>query len=376
MYARYVLRPANAESAKRLFETENRKTVVPLDSALGIDGIPFKMTISIMLDIAYWAIKLDSYQEAEDFFKRCHDIQISDDSIREVVNCIGKIVFKDDCLAAQKCKNDFEARRVSDIQFKKKGILYLQTDGAALNTRTRDQNDSSWRENKLGVAFSDDNIQYWKGKKGESMHRILKREYISLIGSAQDFKFYFLALALRNGYGSYEKTVIISDGATWIRNMKDELFPDAQHILDLFHLKENVYGFAKEIFKNDDAKYVPWAENMCRKLENGRWKEALKKLEPYKNMPAKPGIVNLYTYIYNNRDNIDYPAYKEAGMFVGSGAIESGNKTVLQKRLKLPGMRWNIDTAQYVVALRAKLESGLWDSYVVPLVINALTQKV
>lgn len=67
MYARYVLRPANAESAKRLFETENRKTVVPLDSALGIDGIPFKMTISIMLDIAYWAIKLDSYQETEDF---------------------------------------------------------------------------------------------------------------------------------------------------------------------------------------------------------------------------------------------------------------------------------------------------------------------
>lgn len=207
------------------------------------------------------------------------------------------------------------------------------------------------------------------------MHRILKREYISLIGSAQDFKFHFLALALRNGYGSYEKTVIISDGATWIRNMKDELFPDAQHILDLFHLKENVYSFAKEIFKNDDAKYVPWAENMCRKLEDGRWKEVLEKLEPYKNMPAKPGIVNLYTYIYNNRDNINYPAYKEAGMFVGSGAIESGNKTVLQKRLKLPGMRWNIDTAQYVVALRAKLESGLWDSYVVPLVINALTQK-
>lgn len=375
MYARYVLRPANAESAKRLFETENRKTVVPLDSALGIDGIPFKMTISIMLDIAYWAIKLDSYQETEDFFKRCHDIQISDDSIREVVNYVGKIVFKDDSLAAQKCKNDFEACRVSDMQFKKKGILYLQTDGAALNTRTRDQNDSSWRENKLGVAFSDDNIQYWKGKKGESMHRILKREYISLIGSAQDFKFHFLALALRNGYGSYEKTVIISDGATWIRNMKDELFPDAQHILDLFHLKENVYSFAKEIFKNDDAKYVPWAENMCRKLEDGRWKEVLEKLEPYKNMPAKPGIVNLYTYIYNNRDNINYPAYKEAGMFVGSGAIESGNKTVLQKRLKLPGMRWNIDTAQYVVALRAKLESGLWDSYVVPLVINALTQK-
>lgn len=375
MYARYVLRPANAESAKKLPECENRKTVVPLDSVLGIDNLPFKTTVSMMLTITYWAIKMDSYQETEDFFKRHYDIQISDDSIREVVNHIGKIVFDADYEAAQRCQNDFEACDLPKPQPGKKGVLYLQTDGAALNTRIRDCNDSTWRENKLGVAFSDDNIYYWESGKGEHAHRILKREYISLIGSAQDFKFHFLALALRNGYGSYEKTVIISDGATWIRNMKDELFPDAQHILDLFHLKENTYAFAKELFANDESKYAPWAKHICQKLEDGKWREVLKELEPYKDMRAKPGAVNLYTYIHNNKNNIDYPAYKEAGLFVGSGAIESGNKIVLQKRLKLPGMRWNVTTAQYVVALRAKLESGLWDSYVVPLVEQVLEQK-
>ncbi len=55
--------------------------------------------------------------------------------------------------------------------------------------------------------------------------------------------------ALRNGYGDYKETVIISDGAAWIANMAEEMFPDAQHILDLFHLKKNVYDFAKNKFQ-------------------------------------------------------------------------------------------------------------------------------
>lgn len=60
--------------------------------------------------------------------------------------------------------------------------------------------------------------------------------------------------------------------------MKDELFPDAQQILDLFHLKENTYGFAKEIFKNEESRYALWAKAVCEQLEDGKWQEVLKKL--------------------------------------------------------------------------------------------------
>jgi hypothetical protein len=63
--------------------------------------------------------------------------------------------------------------------------------------------------------------------------------------------------------------------------------------------------------------------------------------------------------------------YKEKGYYVGSGAIESGNKVVLQKRLKLAGMRWNELPAQYLLSLRAKYESGLWlESVVEKLLIH------
>ena len=76
-------------------------------------------------------------------------------------------------------------------------------------------------------------------------------------------------------------------------------------------------------------------------------------------LPA--GVVNLRTYILNNIDRIDYPKYKEKGYFVGSEAIESANKVILQRRLKQAGMRWSVTGAQYVLSLRAKVESGRWD---------------
>ena len=58
---------------------------------------------------------------------------------------------------------------------------------------------------------------------------------------------------------------------------------------------------------------------------------------------------------------IDYKEYVNKGYFIGSGVIECANKYVFQERIKLPGMRWHIDSAQYVANLRAKLMSGFWD---------------
>ena len=91
----------------------------------------------------------------------------------------------------------------------------------------------------------------------------------------------------------------------------------------------------------------------------------------YKDI-KKPGIPNIYSYLINNKNCINYPEYVSKGYFIGSGAIESGNRSTMQERLKLPGMRWDITTAQYVLSAKMKYDSGLWDSYVVPLVYSKL----
>ena len=232
--------------------------MVPLDHYLGLAKLPFKMTAATMLEAAYWAQNQCSYQAAEDAIYRSLGIKINDDTVRLVTNIIGALVFEKDCDNAQVAYRKLNTGKLS-FSNKKPGTIYIETDGAALNTRHKDQNGSSWRENKLGLVFSSDNLYTWHNKHGELQHQIRKKEYVSFVGSVDEFQKHLFACALRNGYGNYKQTVLLSDGAAWIRNMKELLFPDAQQILDFYHLCENVYTFAKDIFNMDESLYKPWA---------------------------------------------------------------------------------------------------------------------
>jgi hypothetical protein len=281
-----------------LYSTEGTTTVVPMDQYLGLTALPFKMTVSTMLEAAFWAQNQCSYQAAEDAILKSLGIKINDDTVRLVTNVIGTLVFQKDCERAQAAYRKLNTGKLS-FSYKKLGILYIETDGAALNTRCKDQNGSSWRENKLGMVFSSDNLYAWYDKHGELQHQIRKKEYVSFVGSVDEFQKHLFACALRNGYGNYKETVLLSDGATWIRNMKELLFPDAQQILDFYHLCENVYTFAKYIFDMEESIYRPWAARICNDLKNSQYQKVLKELESMDKKQTQKSPVNLHGYLSN-----------------------------------------------------------------------------
>ena len=359
---RTILRPKDEISMKKLLFEEKIKCIAPLDILLKINDLPFKMTREMMCEVAFWGQNQSSYKSASEILRKVHGVSISSEMVRTVTDFVGQLVFDKDTKDAEKI-----FKEIQQIHYarNKKGILYIQADGAALNTRTKNDKGSTWRENKLGIVFSSENIRKSMNKKGESTSKVLKKEYTSYVGSVQEFKKYLFACAIRNGYGEYEETVILSDGATWIRNIGDELFPDAVQILDLFHLCENTHSYAKAIFRNKEEKYIPWADDIIEKLKNGEKRDVVKILNGLKNRKIPKGTVNLHTYVMNNINKIDYKQYEEKGYYVGSGIIESGNKVVLQKRLKLAGMRWEQLFAQNLLSLRVKCESGLWHQDVV-----------
>lgn len=328
----------------------------PLDALLEIEELPNKITRKTIMEIAFYGQNQSSFKDAQLMIEKALGMYINSETIREITEMIGKNIFEEDLLRA---KHTLE--NISKIEIKenpKKITLYIQIDGAAVNTRVEDLNGSTWRENKLVMAFTDKDMI--RRKNGD--HTITKKEYMSYIGSVDEFKAFVLDVAVRAGYGTVENVVIIADGATWIRNMCDELFPDAVQILDLFHLRENIYSFAKHLYGSDSTKYTAWSESIIYKIEKGKIEEVMEEIPIIEKLPT--GIVNLKKYLENNIDKINYCEYREKGFFVGSGAIESGNKLILQKRLKQAGMRWGVDGAQSVLSLRAKVESGLWEKEV------------
>jgi hypothetical protein len=328
-------------------------TEIPLDELLEIQELPNRMTKRCMIDVAYYGQNQSSFKAASELIKKAMGIDVSQETAREVTERIGREIFEADTQRARQSIENMENLEIAEHP--KKVTLYLMLDGSMVNTLLKDESGSTWRENKTVIAFTDKDLI----RRKDGTHIITRKTYATYLGNAEEFKKYVWDVAVQNGYGQVEKVVLIADGATWIRNMCMELFPDAVQILDLFHLKENVYTYAKHKFNHDASKYVPWAETVNAELESGKIDEVLSKLPKNEKVPT--GVVNLRTYLEHNREKTNYPEYRKNGFFVGSGAIESANKTIVQRRLKQSGMRWSTSGAQYVLTLRAKVESGLWE---------------
>jgi hypothetical protein len=334
---------------------------VPLDETLNLTNLRHKITNELMLEVAFYGQNQSSFSDASALMRRALEIEINKETIREITEEIGRRAFEVDTERAEHLLNNMHEIETREEGEKEPRTLYIMTDGAAVNTRVEDENGSTWRENKTVIVFTDKDLI--KRKDGGNI--IVNKEYAAFIGSAEDFRGYVLSAAVRAGYGKVKEVVIIADGAAWIRNMVKELFPEATQILDLYHLKENIYTYAKHKFSQNELKYVPWAEGVIGKIEKGEAADVLQQLPEEENLPK--GVVNLRTYITNNIDKVNYPKYRERGYFVGSGAIESANKVVVQRRLKQAGMRWSVPGAQAVLTLRAKVESNLWNNDVRPL---------
>ena len=91
-----------------------------------------------MLKIAYWAQNQSSYQRAEDAIAEAMHINMNDDTIRLVTNYVGEMVFSNDC---KKADESFAALANGKLDFPNNidGVIYIQTDGATLNTRAKDE---------------------------------------------------------------------------------------------------------------------------------------------------------------------------------------------------------------------------------------------
>lgn len=331
------------------------KEVIPYDDFLEINELSFKMSKETMLEVAFWGQNQSSFLQAKNMLEKYRGINLGSDTILKVTEHVGKIVFEEDKKQAD--SNYENIANLVEEKPKTKGVLYGEIDGAAVNTRVEDENGSTWKENKLGIFFDDNDLR----KRNDKSNIIENKEYVTYFGNVNEFQKHLFNCALKHDYLSYSTIIFITDGATWIRNMLNELFPEAIQILDLYHLKENIYEYAKAVFKGNDRKIKNFVDRTIERIYNKEFNLIYRELKKYEDIKLPVGIVNLKTYISNNENKMDYRTYEKNGWFVGSGAIESANKTIVQKRLKQAGMRWSILGAQYLLTLRAKFESNLWD---------------
>ena len=336
-----------------------------IDKIIGIYG-RHRITKGMTEMTTYMAQLIPSFERASKAIKKVLRIGISPKQIQIVSEEVGRKVFEKDKEVAQKAyERPEEAAPRAVAKRQKEGRLYIMMDGLHVNTRVEDINGSTWREMKLGLIFTDADVI----TRSDGNHIITQKEYVSYFGSVNEFKKHVFAAAARAGYGLIKEVVVIGDGAQWIWNMCEELFPDAVQILDFYHLSENAHNYARFIYPEDEVRRKAWVKKALTAVENGDIDKAIKLVEEKKIEKLPDTVVNFPTYINNNKHRINYRELKQKSYYIGSGAIESANKMVIQQRMKQSGMRWSILGGQDIASLRTKHESGRWEEVID--VINA-----
>jgi len=228
-------------------------------------------------------------------------------------------------------------------------LYYVMMDGSMYLTR-----EEKWKEMKLGRIFkATDNFEISK-ERG----LVTKSEYVCHLGPHTDFldKIGIYTESLKN-------PVFINDGARWIWDWVETYYPGSVQILDFFHAKGHLCQFAAECF-HDKGERNEWVEEKCGQLLDDKIEtliEDLKKL-PVKNEKLNKLKTTLINYYQTNLKRMKYKTFIEKNLLIGSGAIESAHRDILQQRLKLSGQRWTKKGIQQIANLRIIYKSNKFEN--------------
>jgi hypothetical protein len=249
-------------------------------------------------------------------------------------------------------------------------VMYLELDGTQLPMvraelggrvgRSPGQ-PAHTREVKLGCVFT----QTTTDGEGRPIRDPASTTYTGAIETAELFGPRLYAEAWERGWNRAKKKVVLGDGAEWIWNIADQHFAGALQIIDIWHAREHLWDVAAKLFPSDEKLRKSWAKKLIKKLNRGRVEAVVTEL---RNFPTrKPELRDLLRieadYFERNRERMRYPKFRKQNLFVGSGVIEAGCKTVIGSRLKQSGMFWTVHGANAIIALRCTRLSGKFEDY-------------
>ena len=247
-------------------------------------------------------------------------------------------------------------------------ILYVQMDGTGVPVTQAERRESKLegqpartREVKLGCVFTQTSYD----QQGYAMRDPDSTTYTGAIETAEEFGKRLYAEACHRGWSRAKKKVIMGDGAEWIWNLADLHFPGALQIVDLFHARQHLWDLARLLYPSNDACQKQWIMRHQSKLDEGKIEKLvgyLRSLEASSPELAET-IRKAADYFEKNAERMRYPEFRRQHMFVGSGVIEAGCKTVIANRLKQSGMFWTVRGANAIIALRCCRLSGRLEDY-------------
>ena len=165
----------------------------------------------------------------------------------------------------------------------------------------------------------------------------------------------------RRRFTQAERTATLGDGAPWIWNLVEELFPGAIQIVDRFHAKQHLSELSKALYGLTSPRAVQWAKRRHEELDSGQFRALLAALR--RQVARSEEARRCLHYFQSNRERMRYPEFHAQGLCTSTGVVEAGCKVAISTRLKRAGMHWTVRGANAIIALRCSKLSGRFQDF-------------
>lgn len=203
---------------------------------------------------------------------------------------------------------------------------------------------------------------------GEAVVHTTDLTYFSRLAEADTFSRLATVETHRRGTERAEIVCAVSDGAEWIQGFVDVQRHDAVRILDFSHAASYVTQVGEAVHGEDTPASHAWLATTLHALKHDSPVTVVQMLQSLQH-DLEGGSATGETlervrtaihYLDKRVAQMEYARFQAAGYPIGSGSVESGNKRVVEARLKGAGMRWARGHVNPMVALRDVLCSGRW----------------
>jgi hypothetical protein len=215
------------------------------------------------------------------------------------------------------------------------------------------------REAKLGCVFTQTKLD----EQGRPVRDSDSTTYVGAIECSDAFGRRIYAEAVRRGLYDAKYLVVLTDGAPYNKTISQTHFPGATHIIDLYHAREHLTDTCKLLVPQKQWEFcqVRWSEM----LDDGDIENLTNDIERYlpRSGQTRQHGLRQINYFQDNAERMRYATFRQQGLFVGSGVIEAGCRSIIGQRLKKSGMHWSLDGANAIIAVRCCLYSRRFEQF-------------
>jgi hypothetical protein len=292
-----------------------------------------------MQELMTYAGHIECYAKSNEILQHFLSIEVSPSQVYRVTDTVSESLKPED-------------ERLERLlpPLSKEDVLYVEIDGSMVCTREKEP----WKEVKLGRLFKGSDCLNPNSNASYLSHS----QYVAHLGNSTDFGEKLQGVI--DSYGNLNhRLVFITDGAAWIREWIADHYPLSTAILDFYHAMEHLHQFADAAFARSPDGKKQWCEHQKELLLSSEIETVIANIDS-----AQAGEADrkkLITCYQNNRKRMRYKQFKKIGCgIIGSGAIESAHRTVIQKRMKLSGQRWSRPGAENMLRLRVLSMNKQW----------------